>query len=203
MDKSQLFKMLGSAGVGSLLGGIGNQFANRQQSQPNQQQVNQLGYQPQGYQPQGGQPQAGQQSDGFMQSLLFGKQGQQTQQSTVTPEQKQILDMMLQQGGQNTDFRNIEQQARTGFEQQTIPSLAERFTSMGGGQSSSAFTNALGQAGAGLEGQLAGLKSQYGMQQLGIGMQPQFQPQYMQGQPGMAQGLTQAISQLLPLLMFL
>jgi len=69
----------------------------------------------------------GRQSTQAPQQFDFQKRLWQLGQANLTPEQKQILDMMLQQGGQNTDFRNIEQQARTGFEQQTIPSLAERF----------------------------------------------------------------------------
>ena len=64
------------------------------------------------------------------------------------------------------DFAPIEAQARQGFNQQTVPSIAERFTSMGSGGalSSPAFASQLGQAGSGLETQLAALKSQVGLQ---------------------------------------
>lgn len=76
------------------------------------------------------------------------------------------------------DFAPIAQQAQTQFYGQTVPSLAERFTSLGGeGTSlgSSGFTGALGAAGAGLQENLAALGSQYGLQQQQLGMQQQGQ----------------------------
>lgn len=89
--------------------------------------------------------------------------------SQLTPEQQrwqsQLGNLSMQQlQNPYEGFEPIAQQARTQFQQQTIPSLAERFTSMGGGQRSSAFQSALGQAGSGLEGNLAALRSQYGLQ---------------------------------------
>ena len=62
-------------------------------------------------------------------------------------------------------FAAFEQPYRTQFEQQTIPGLAERFAGLGA-QSSSAFQNALGSAGAGLQEQLASLRSGLQMQAL-------------------------------------
>lgn len=54
------------------------------------------------------------------------------------------------------------------FNEQTIPALAERFSSLGSGaQRSSAFQQALGQAGAGLSENLASLRG--GMQMQGLG----------------------------------
>jgi len=92
------------------------------------------------------------------------------------------------------DFAPIEQQARTGFEQNTIPSIAERFTAMGG-QRSSAFPQILGQAGAGLERSLAALKSDVGLRQQGNqqnlllsllqqGLQPRSENLYHKRVPG-------------------
>lgn len=88
-------------------------------------------------------------------------------------------------------FDPIRQQAITQFYTQTVPSLAERFTSMGGGQRSSAFQGALGQAGADLNENLAALQSHYQMQMLpmlmqmlGIGLQPQYEQHYLPGQKG-------------------
>jgi len=65
------------------------------------------------------------------------------------------------------NFAPIEAQARNQFQTQTIPSLAERFTAMGGegGQRSSAFQAALGNAGSQLEQGLAALKAQYALPQ--------------------------------------
>ena len=76
---------------------------------------------------------------------------------------------MGMEGMQNPSagFEPIAQQARQRFYSQTVPSLAERFTSMGNGQRSSAFQGALGRAGAGLEGDLAAQSSQYGLQRMG------------------------------------
>lgn len=70
------------------------------------------------------------------------------------------------------NFAPIEQNARANFQQNTIPSLAERFTSLGSGNnalSSPAFKSQLGLAGAGLEGELARLASEYGLQQQQLG----------------------------------
>ena len=87
-------------------------------------------------------------------------------------------------------FEPIAKQARTQFDTQTIPGIAERFTAMGGGQRSSAFEGALGQAGAGFNENLAAMKSQYGMQNMGqmmqmlqMGLSPQTQTQYSKGTP--------------------
>ena len=116
-----------------------------------------------------------------------------------TQEQTQILNNLAQMGAQNADFGNIENRARSQFATQTIPGLAERFTSMGGGQRSSAFQGALGQAGADLESQLAAQRAGFGLQQLGLGLQPQFES-YLQPSPyqGLAQGLTQGFGAALP-----
>jgi hypothetical protein len=125
--------------------------------------------------------------------------------------------MQLLQGGQGGmpggapgSFEPQAQKARTQFQTQTIPGLAERFTALGG-QNSSAFQGALGQAGAGLEEGLAAQGSQYGLQQnaqlqnlmkilLGISSQPGFENLVFGGQPGAFQGAAQGAGQLLPLL---
>lgn len=125
--------------------------------------------------------------------------------------------MQLLQGGQGGmpggapgNFAPIAQKARTQFQTQTIPGLAERFTSMGN-QRSGAFQAALGNAGAGLEEGLAAQESQYGLQQnaqlqnlmkilLGISSQPGFENIIFGGQPGAFQGASQGAGQLLPLL---
>jgi hypothetical protein len=107
------------------------------------------------------------------------------QNSLYTPEQQNILSMLLQQGSQNADFGNIENLYKNQFQSQILPSIVERFTAMGaGGPSSSAFAGAVGQAGSGLASQLAALRSQYGMQQLQTGLRPQFESIYQQRQPG-------------------
>lgn len=120
------------------------------------------------------------------------------------PQQQQQLSNLLEMGGQRLanptkGFQPFEEQARKQFQTNTIPSLAERFTAMGGGQRSSAFQGALGQAGSDLESQLAGLRSQYGTQQeqvglnmLNAGLQPQYHQIYQPPQADTSGLLTES-----------
>lgn len=154
---------------------------------------------------------------GFLQGLnefFMGKGPQVQQASRFTPQQmglqnqgiQNLMQLLQSGGGQPGNFAPIAQKARTQFQTQTIPSLAERFTAMGG-QNSSAFQGALGQAGAGLEENLAGMESQYGLQQnaqlqnlmrllLGLSSQPAFENLVFQGQPGALHGVAQGAGSL-------
>lgn len=114
---------------------------------------------------------------------IGGSEARQINLERYTPEQNNVLDMLLQQGAQNSNFSGIENYARQNFRQQTVPSIAERFSALGA-QRSSAFPQILGAAGAGLEGQLGALKSQYGLQQLQQGLTPRYDSAYQQRQPG-------------------
>jgi hypothetical protein len=141
-----------------------------------------------------------------VQHALFGKKGQQKNLQMFTPQQQTALQQLLSQGMQNMDFGGIENRARQQFQTQTAPSLAERFTSFGGGaggQRSSAFAPAMMGAGADLESQLAALRGQFGMNQAQMGLQRQFEPMYMQRQPGMLEQGGQSLMSLLPLLAML
>jgi hypothetical protein len=121
-----------------------------------------------------------------------------------SPEQQKALNQTLAIGQQNLQnptagFDPISQDARRQFNTQTVPGLAERFTALGGGQRSSAFQGALGNAGANLESQLAALKAQYGLQnqrnaldQLQTGLTPQQEWIYFGQQPGFGQQLFEA-----------
>jgi len=130
-----------------------------------------------------------------------GKGGQVEEMQRFTPEQQAALDQLLQQGMAAIEPGALETRARRQFEEETIPSIAERFTAMGGGQLSSAFPAALGRAGAGLEESLAALRTQMGLQQVGMGLQPRFEPTYFQRQPGFAEaGITALAPQVLKLL---
>lgn len=66
-------------------------------------------------------------------------------------------------------FAPIEQRALSRFNTETVPSLAEKFTAMGGSGhlGSSSFAGELGKAGTDLEEGLAALKAQYGLQNQG------------------------------------
>ena len=132
--------------------------------------------------------------------------------SNYSPWAMEQMQQMAQQGfgglkellGQGFDFAPISEQARTGFAQQTIPSIAERFASLGtgGSQRSSAFPQLLSQAGGNLEKDLAALQAQYAMQNKGMnmgayqsilnqGMQSPWQNMY---RPGSQSGLSNLIN---------
>lgn len=124
-----------------------------------------------------------------------------------SPGAQSAMDFLLQSGQSGLqglpaagfDFAPIAQQARTQFNTETIPTLAERFTAMGNGQRSSAFEGALGKAGAGLEENLAALKSQYDynnfqnqqqhyLNRILGGLQPQYQQTFIPPQQGIVGG---------------
>jgi len=124
-------------------------------------------------------------------SMLMGKPSEITGVNRFNPGQmnaQQGLMQLGQQGLQNPSqgFAPIAQHARSQFDQQTVPSISERFTSLGGQRgsnalSSPAFASQMGQAGAGLEEALASMEAQYGLQNqsnfmnmMQMGMQPQY-----------------------------
>lgn len=107
-------------------------------------------------------------------SFFMGSPEQFGQMSRYSPENQQqfnsvISSMLGRLGGNEFSFDPIEAQARRGFEQKTLPSIAERFSSMGAGAGrSSAFGQQLGAAGADLESNLAAQRQQYGLQRQGL-----------------------------------
>lgn len=138
--------------------------------------------------------------------FLMGSPGKEQQFQRFTGEQQGALSQLLSTGlgGMQSqqsqfDFAPIAQQARTQFQQQTVPSIMERLTSMGV-SNSGALPQLLSQAGAGLEENLAGMQSRIGLQQqgmeqqrllsmLGMALQPQFESAYMPGDPGLLKGM--------------
>ena len=133
--------------------------------------------------------------------FLMGDPAKEKQFQRYTPEQQGVLDQLMQQGQQNMDFSGVENLAKKRFHEETIPSIAERFTSMGGGQRSSAFESSLGRAGSDLEAQLAALKPQFGSQQLQMGLQPRFDTGYQPASGGLLQGGMGSLASILPLLL--
>jgi hypothetical protein len=162
-----------------------------------------------------------QQKKGFGTKLkegLFGSPGQVALSPLLNPQQQNLqgltiqnLMQMLQQGNQGpaqyqNSFAPIAQNARENFYSNTVPSLAERFTALGGGQNSSAFQGALGQAGAGLESDLGAMGAQFGQQQqqldqgyllnlLKLALAPQFESSYIPGKSGLLGGAGNAVGQ--------
>lgn len=140
-------------------------------------------------------------------SSLLSKKPRAQNISRLTPEQlgwQQQAGQQAIQGLQNPyeGFAPIANQAREQFQSSTVPSLAERFSAMGtGGQRSSAFQSALGQAGSGLESNLAALQSQYGLQNrsllqnlLAQALTPSFDTIFQQQQPGFLQSALGGLS---------
>ena len=134
-------------------------------------------------------------------SFMFGQPAQEKQFQKYTPGQESMLDNLMKQGSENVDFSGIEGLAKKRFEEDTIPSIAERFTAMGGGQRSSAFESSLGRSGSDLQAQLAAMRPQMGMQQLGMGLQPRFDSGYQPASQGFLGGGIGALLQLLPMLL--
>lgn len=133
---------------------------------------------------------------GPLMQKMFGGGDKMKKVPTMTKQQTQLLNQMMQmlggggqlgQGfGQAIDYQKqlmdpsseaVQQFAdpyMKQFEQQTVPGLAERFAgmgAMGGGMSSSGFGQALGAAGGNLQSQLAALKAGLGQQAAGQLMQ--------------------------------
>lgn len=151
--------------------------------------------------------------------LFAGTPARAEQIQRFSPEQQQAFGSLLQSGLSGMqmpqfDFNPIAQQARTQFHQTTVPTIAERFSSMGA-QRSSAFPQLLSSAAADLEGNLASMGANYGMQQqqmnqqrmfdlLRLGLTPQFEPRYVESEPGFLQSAAaptaQSLVSLLPLL---
>jgi hypothetical protein len=149
--------------------------------------------------------------------ILFGQKSSIQQQSTQNPQQQamqsqlmQLLAPLLGQGGDYLsglfDMSSEGQDAFAApfmrqFEEQTIPGIAERFTAMDG-QRSGAFGQQLGQAGAGLQENLASLQGQLSqsglnslMQLLQQSMSPSLENIYKPGSSGLLGGLLGGVGQ--------
>lgn len=111
------------------------------------------------------------------QVLEFPRYDQQQQQTLngllqlIGPEIQQLIQQRSNpQTMPSFDFAPIEALARQDFTQKTVPSIAERFTSLGGGQRSSAFGQQLGAEGANLETSLAGLRAGHSLDVARLGL---------------------------------
>lgn len=137
---------------------------------------------------------------GGLRDFFTGTPQQVHQLPTQTAQGADVLSQLLSMGSKGLQnpyagFEPIAQQARNNFNQNTVPQLAERFTGgTGGGLSSPSFASQLGQAGAGLNSNLAAQQSQYGQQNIGqllqmlqLGLKPQFQNFETGGQGGFLQ----------------
>ena len=147
--------------------------------------------------------------------FLFGKKGQTERLPTMDPQQQQMWNQFLSQMGSlgpdafgalgqmlSGEEAPWEQAAKTQFEQEIVPGIAERFSSLGeGAQGSSAFGQQLGQAGAGLAERLAAMRGQerqYGLglygQLMGQGLGTRgFENMYRPGTQGFLGGAAQGL----------
>jgi hypothetical protein len=135
---------------------------------------------------------------------IFGSKGNIEQAQNLSPEQqsalKQALSTLTGPGGGLEYYMNIlgnnpeafaalEAPMMRQFNEQIVPGLAERFSAVGG-QRSSAFPQALSQAGADLSERLSAQRHQLRGQaasnllNIGLGTRP-FENIYMQGSPGL------------------
>ena len=122
--------------------------------------------------------------------VALGTPGGSEQLQNFQPWQQYIQYILGNLGLENADFGGIAQEAKNRFQRETIPGIAERFQGMpGSNQNSSGLQSALGAAGANLEERLASLRSQYGLQQLAYGLQPQFENIYKPASEGAIQKL--------------
>lgn len=146
----------------------------------------------------------------------YGSKEQTKQLPTMTGQQRQYLDQLMQQlqqsspemwnylnsllSGEGADWEAFSAPYMRQFEEETIPGIAERFGGVGA-QSSSGFQQALGKAGAGLQEQLAQLRAQLrmgaaqqiqGMMGQGLG-QRAFENVYIPRGQGFLQGMAPAI----------
>lgn len=135
-------------------------------------------------------------------------------------EGQNFLRGLMQPGAMDKLYSQLEAPMQRQFQEEIIPGIAERFSGMGAGaQSSSAFNQSMGQAGAGLAERLAALRGQLtqqgvnqqleaaqmglnyaqlpasinmGLSQLALGTQA-FGYQNIPGQPGIGQGILGAL----------
>jgi hypothetical protein len=129
-----------------------------------------------------------------LREFFLGRPARMDQVPMFTPEQtstmNQLRGMGMQGLQQGMNFEPIADKMREGFNQQTIPSLAERFAGAGA-MGSSRFAQSLGQQGRGLETDIGGMRSQWQQNMLpqyqsmlGAGLHQQFANQPVARQPG-------------------
>ena len=141
---------------------------------------------------------------GSAKDFLLGSPQKTTQASLYTPEAQQMMSQLMQTGFgglKQFDFGPIRDQAIRQYEQQIVPSLAERFTSMGG-RRSSGFQQALGASGSNLMSNLAAQEENYNLQRqpmfqqlIGMGLRPQWENIIEQRHPGIVETLLASLAQ--------
>lgn len=104
--------------------------------------------------------------------------------------------------GNQFDFAPIAAQAKRNFQSDTLPSIAARFGSLGGGNNlmSSNFAGDLGAASANMNTDLAAMQQYYNERQQdrnqSMAMTPSFENTQMQGTPGMIDQIIPALTEI-------
>lgn len=142
-------------------------------------------------------------------SALVGTNPKIEQLNRFAPNQQETMQQLLNYGMQGMQnpyqgFEPIAKSVRQNFEQNTLPSLAERFTSMGkNSMTSPLYMSQMHNAGANLDTGIGALQAQYGLQNqqnmgrfLQLGLQPQYEHANIPGQNGLLQYLLQIAPQL-------
>jgi len=148
-----------------------------------------------------------------MANIFSGSPASSQQVPILSPQQmgvksaasNQALKMLQGLGGGQFGQSPIAQNAQRNFQQNTVPGLAERFTSLGqGAQRSSAFQGALGQAGSELNQNLAGMDQQQMLQLLPLLLQSSLSPETHtfanEPQEGFGEKALSSIGSILPFL---
>lgn len=144
-------------------------------------------------------------------SFFLGAPAKYEQLPTFTGQQQSALNNLLSQGQQRIQnpyegFDPIAQYAQRQFNQEILPSINQNFTNQtGGALSSGALQSQRYGSATDLAERLAAMRSIYGnqqsqlgLQQLGLGLTPQFQYAPQAAQPGFLQNVLPSI---LPLLL--
>lgn len=160
---------------------------------------------PTGFQSYGanGQPFKGRSGSG---NFFKGQKARYTQVPTVTPQESQARNTLIQnalQGLQDPNSPNsgLENRAIRQYNQQIVPGIAERFTSLGGynstgnALSSPAFATQVGQAGSGLAENLKDMRMQDLLEQLRLGFGQQFDTQYSPETAGFLQNTANNVTE--------
>lgn len=130
---------------------------------------------------------------------LFGQSAQAQQLPTTTPQQNDLMSMLTQRLQQllNPDMQaQLGGAAATQFNQQTLPSLAERFTALGGDVNrSGAFGQQVAQAQQGMLGNLLQGQQQQIPSLMGGALQPQFENVVSPREPGFLEMLLSILGQ--------
>lgn len=125
---------------------------------------------------------------------------------TLNAQQQGILQYLLQHAQQQQEnpyggFEDIQNDVNQNFQQQILPSILERFSSMGNNSlSSPSLGNQIGQTAANTNQGLGALRAQYGqqnkqnaLQQFGMGLTQPFENFYQPESSGIHEGITKGL----------